>query len=102
MVFESVVERLLKSYLGKYVDGLDAESLSVGVWTGDLSLEGLTLKSGALDELRLPVNITRGFLQSLKVQLPGWTPSALSSEPVQITLDGLYIIVGPQITEGKG
>eukprot|EP01083_Nonionella_stella_P297244 1009571_1 len=99
MVFESFVERLLKIYLGKYVDGLDVDSLSVGVWSGDLSLEGLTLKPGALDELRLPVNVSRGFLQSLTVQLPGWTPAKLSSEPVQITLDGLYIIASPQISE---
>lgn len=34
-MFEKVIENLLQSILGDYVEGLDAQTLKVGIWSGD-------------------------------------------------------------------
>jgi vacuolar protein sorting-associated protein 13A/C len=47
-MFEAQVAYYLNRYLGKYLYGLDAESLRVSVWKGDVELRGLTLRPEAL------------------------------------------------------
>ena len=48
---------VLNRYLGGYVDGVNPQQLRVGVWQGDVQLEGLALKRDALRELNLPLDI---------------------------------------------
>jgi hypothetical protein len=60
---------LLQRYLGKYVYGLDAESLRISVWRGDVELSNLRLKPEALDELNLPVTVKSGLLGRLRLKV---------------------------------
>lgn len=55
---------------GKYLNGLDAESLRISVWKGDVELRNLTLKPEALQDLDLPCTVKAGLLGrlTLKVQ----------------------------------
>ncbi|KXZ49125.1 hypothetical protein GPECTOR_23g54 [Gonium pectorale] len=92
-MFEAQVAFLLNKYLGRYVSGLDAESLRISVWRGDLQLRGLALKPGALDDLCLPVEVLSGVLGRLTLKVP-W--SALGKQPVVLELDGLYALARPR------
>lgn len=60
---------LLQRYLGKYVYGLDAESLRISVWRGDVELSNLRLKPEALDELNLPITVKSGLLGRLRLKV---------------------------------
>ncbi len=40
-MFEAQVAYYLNLYLGKYVEGLDADSLKISVWKGDVELRNL-------------------------------------------------------------
>lgn len=60
---------LLHRYLGKYVYGLDAESLRISVWRGDVELSNLRLKPEALDELNLPITVKSGLLGRLTLKV---------------------------------
>jgi hypothetical protein len=60
---------LLQRYLGKYVYGLDAESLRISVWNGDVQLSNLRLKPEALDELNLPITVKSGLLGRLRLKV---------------------------------
>lgn len=59
---------LLQRYLGKYVYGLDAESLRISVWRGDVELRNLRLKPEALEELNLPITVKSGLLGRLTLK----------------------------------
>ena len=50
----------LTSVFGKYVDGLDDESLQVGVWSGKIELADVKLRKEAIDKLRLPLLVIQG------------------------------------------
>jgi vacuolar protein sorting-associated protein 13A/C len=48
MVFESVVAYFLDKYLSSYIENFDSSKLKIGIWSGDVVLDNLYLKSNAL------------------------------------------------------
>jgi vacuolar protein sorting-associated protein 13A/C len=68
-MFEAQVVGLLQQFLGKYVFGLDAESLKISVWRGDVELRNLRLKPEALEELQLPITVKSGLLGRLTLKV---------------------------------
>jgi hypothetical protein len=38
-MFEGLLEKILQSRLGQYIDGLDRKNLSMGVWSGNILIE---------------------------------------------------------------
>eukprot|EP00798_Chlamydomonas_sp_ICE-L_P025163 gene25163-10794_t len=92
-MFEAQVAFYLNKYLGRYLDGLDAESLRISVWKGDVSLTNLALKPEALADLELPITVRAGLLGRLTLKVP-W--NKLGREPVIVEFDGLYILAGPR------
>lgn len=41
-----ILMRVLSTYLGQFVEGLDSENLQVAVWNGKIDLHNLALKDG--------------------------------------------------------
>lgn len=68
-MFEAQVAFYLNQYLGKYLTGLDAESLKISVWAGDVQLSNLSLKPEALADLELPVTVKAGLLGKLTLKV---------------------------------
>lgn len=89
---KSLLLNVLVEVLGNYVEGLTRENLKVGVWSGKLEFQNLNLKDSALDQLNLPIQVKKGSLKSLKVKVP-WTN--LESKPVEVFIDGLYLLAAP-------
>eukprot|EP00808_Paulinella_micropora_P000973 g79679.t1 len=89
MVLESLVTSLLNKYLGMYIEGLDPEQLQMNVWSGNVDLKNLKLKSSCLDQLHLPIKVKLGYVGRLHLSL-NWRK--LSSEPVQIELEDVYLV----------
>ena len=48
MVFESIVAYFLDKYLSSYIENFDSSKLKIGIWSGDVVLENLYLKTNAL------------------------------------------------------
>jgi vacuolar protein sorting-associated protein 13A/C len=90
---KSLLLNILVDVLGKYVEGLTAENLKLGVWSGKIEFYNLKLRDSALDELNLPIQVRKGSLKTLKVKVP-WT--SLESKPVEVLIDGLYLLASPQ------
>lgn len=84
--------QILESQLGKYVDGLSSDSLQVGIWSGELVLQNLSLKPHALAELELPVTVIKGTIRRIHIVVP-W--NQLGSASVQISIEGIYALVVP-------
>jgi vacuolar protein sorting-associated protein 13A/C len=95
-MFERILERILLAKIGKYIIGLDREQLKVAVWEGDIILENVYLKSDIFQMWQLPLVLKYGKITRLFVKIP-W--SRLASEPVEIILEGLYMVISPQQKE---
>jgi vacuolar protein sorting-associated protein 13A/C len=95
--FEGMLERiaatLLSKYLGEYVKGLERDNLHLNVIGGDVVLEHLELKTEALANLELPIEIKRGFLGRLALTLP-W--KSLGSTPAIAKIHELFVVIGPK------
>ena len=91
-MLESLLEKILISRLGKYIAGLEKEHLSVAIWKGQILLENAYIRPEALARFRLPLRLALGKISSLRVTIP-WRK--LASRPVEIELNGLYIVLTP-------
>jgi hypothetical protein len=91
---------MLKSYLlaklsdlfGQYVDGIDDESLEVGVWSGKIQLKDVKLRKEAMDKLRLPLAVRGGYLRQLDVE---WSWTGIGSTPVKVKVDTVNLLLCP-------
>ncbi|CAJ1900911.1 unnamed protein product [Cylindrotheca closterium] len=100
---KQALQRVLEYTIGKYVNGLDAESLNVAIWSGKIALNSVELNVDAVNleldrqaeeapNLALPFKVVSGGFTSFHVEVP-W--SHLASSPVILRLSGLSIIVEP-------
>ena len=55
-------------------------------------MDNLSLKKDALEELHLPITVTRGFVGKIHVTIP-WT--ALDSKPLQVMIENVYLQASP-------
>ncbi|KAI1730781.1 repeating coiled region of VPS13 domain-containing protein [Ditylenchus destructor] len=92
MVFEGILADVLNRFLGDFVENLDPSKLSVGIWGGDVKLDGLRVKDTAMDFLDLPVKLKYGSLDKLVLKIP-W--KNLYTEPVLANIEGLNLIIVP-------
>ncbi|KAG0682611.1 hypothetical protein C6P40_000285 [Pichia californica] len=89
-MLESLVANILNRTLGSYVENFDPNQLNIGIWSGDVTLSNLKLKSESLDKLELPLILNSGHLGTLTMQIP-W--SNLKSKPVKILIQDVYLLV---------
>lgn len=97
-MLEGIIADVLVRVLGSYVDGLNRESIRVGVWRGDLELNNLRIRPDALAilfetlGLDLPVTVTAGYIGHLRLEVP-W--KALRSSPVRIFMRDVNVVASP-------
>ena len=84
MSVKKLLYGVLQDALGDYIEGLQPESLKLGLWSGKIELQDLRVNTKAVDELSLPVRIETGTVGKLSVAIP-W--SSLGSTPVRIAID---------------
>ncbi|XP_050428442.1 intermembrane lipid transfer protein VPS13A-like isoform X2 [Adelges cooleyi] len=90
-MFEGIVASLLNRYLGKYIEDLDLENLNVGIFSGNVLLSNLKLKTEALYELGFPIEVKAGSVGKFNINIP-W--NGLSNQPIVIKIEEILIITG--------
>ena len=56
-MFETILEKILINYFGKFISGLDKNNLHLGVWKGDVIIENVNLRSEIMDLFDIPLII---------------------------------------------
>ena len=111
-MLERLVAWFCNNYLGKYLENLNTDQLSVALlqgkknvvymhfWlynfklaTGEVELENVPLKRDILDQLGLPLQIHAGFVGKICFQIP---LRKIRSEPWVISFEQLYLVAGPK------
>ncbi|XP_069096842.1 intermembrane lipid transfer protein VPS13D isoform X1 [Pleurodeles waltl] len=91
-MLEGLVAWVLNTYLGKYVNNLNTDQLSVALLKGAVELENLPLKKDALKELELPFEVKAGFIGKITLQIPFYRPHV---DPWVISISKLHVIGAP-------
>ncbi|KAF8254179.1 hypothetical protein K440DRAFT_652243 [Wilcoxina mikolae CBS 423.85] len=60
---------------------------------GDVRLKNLELKKEALDQMKLPLNVSEGHLGQLTLQIP-W--SNLKGRPVKVLIEDVFLLAAPR------
>uniref|UniRef100_A0A8C6W485 Vacuolar protein sorting 13D n=1 Tax=Nannospalax galili TaxID=1026970 RepID=A0A8C6W485_NANGA len=92
-MLEGLVAWVLNTYLGKYVNNLNTDQLSVALLKGAVELENLPLKKGALKELELPFEVKAGVIGKVTLQIPFYRPHV---DPWVISISSLHLIGAPE------
>ena len=69
-LLQSAVAEVLQKVLGAFIKGIDAEGLNLGLWNGDVKLQGLELNTAAFEALRLPVRVVGGKVGEVHCKVP--------------------------------
>nr|XP_006005250.1 PREDICTED: vacuolar protein sorting-associated protein 13D [Latimeria chalumnae] len=91
-MLEGLAAWVLNNYLGKYVNNLNTDQLSIALLKGAVELENLPLKKDALKELDLPFEVKTGFIGKVTLQIPFYRPHI---EPWVISISRLHLIGAP-------
>ncbi|CAD8058857.1 unnamed protein product [Paramecium sonneborni] len=89
-MFESLLEKVLNSVLGQFIEGFDAQNLHIGIWSGEVIISNVSLKAEIIKMLELPIRLCFSHIGKLKLNVP-W--KSLTSSPVEVMLTDLYIII---------
>lgn len=92
-MFESLLEQILQKFLGQFVQGLNSQNLKLGVWSGNVVIENVSIKPEVLEMFEIPIALKFSSIGKLSLQVP-W--SSLSSSPVEVVLEKVFIIIGPK------
>ncbi|KAI6653552.1 vacuolar protein sorting-associated protein 13D [Oopsacas minuta] len=92
-MLESVIAYILRSYLGEYLENVATDQLSFLLLSGCVEIENLPVKTDGIRKLRLPIGIKGGFVSKLKLKIP---LSAMKSQPWEVVIQGLYVIIEPE------
>ncbi|XP_077106391.1 intermembrane lipid transfer protein VPS13D isoform X2 [Ranitomeya variabilis] len=95
-MLEGLVAWVLNTYLGKYVNNLNTDQLSVALLKGAVELENLPLKKDALKELELPFEVKAGFIGKIRIQIPFYRPHL---DPWVISISRLHLVGSPDKQE---
>ena len=95
-MFESTVSDLLAKYLGKFIEGLNSETLSIAIWTGEVALNNLKLKRDLFSEFDVPLIIKNSTIGKLQISIP-WRN--ILSGKIVIKLTNLSVLIIPEIVE---
>jgi vacuolar protein sorting-associated protein 13A/C len=91
-MFEKYLEQILKKQLGKFVSGFDSGNLSLGVWSGNIVIENVSIKPEVFQTMELPVELVYSYVGRLQIKVP-W--ARLTTQPIEVVLDKVYMVVRP-------
>ena len=92
-MFEKLLEKILSRIMGEYVEGISKDQMKVGIWSGNVDISNLRIKSSVVSQLNVPFELKFGMIDNIKMKIP-W--QHLSSAPVVVNLKGLYLLLVPK------
>ena len=83
-MLEGLATWFLNNYLGKYLENLNTDQLSIALLQGEVELENVPLRRDALRVGETAVDVRSGLVGRIKLKIP---VSRLRSEPWSIVME---------------
>ena len=91
-MFEAILEKILVNNVGPYINGIDKKNLKVGIWSGDVVISNISIKSEIIKMLGLPFVMKYSFVGKLTLKV-SW--KSIASRPVELNIEDVFIILQP-------
>ena len=82
----TILAPVLSRLFSRYVDGISAETLRIGLLSRKLTLSNFTVNVDALDELALPCRVVRVRVDALDLKY-----AVFGRDPLRATIEGVEI-----------
>ncbi|CAM9113551.1 unnamed protein product, partial [Scytosiphon promiscuus] len=86
------IPQWLAGQLSEYVDNVDFDSLRAGLWSGDLILRNLQVRTDVSRKLHLPIVLKQGSVELVRIQVPWKT---FASGRASLHVSGLTLVLEP-------
>lgn len=80
---------ILSTVLSKYIEEIATDQLNIAIFSGETSLDNLTLRSDALTSMNLPFTIIRGTVGSIKISR---SLCSMLVSPFTLEISDVYIL----------
>lgn len=90
-MFEKILEKVLINYFGRFLSGLDKNNLKLGIWSGNVCIENVTLKNEAIDILELPIKLKQSKIGKMYFKIPWKSLSSYIIINIKISFYKLYL-----------
>ena len=90
------VASVLNRVLGDWIENLNSDNLNLSIFSGQILLQDLRLKTSAFHNLGLPFHLEYGHVGKIYANIP-WT--ALSTSPLRVLIEDIHIFLNPLPTE---
>ena len=89
-MLESILEKVLSKVLGQYISGIDSKNLNIGIMSGNVVIEKVSIRPEVLEMFELPISLLFSSIGKLSLSVP-WR--SIGSSPVEMTLENLFIVI---------
>ncbi|EAS01215.2 PH domain protein (macronuclear) [Tetrahymena thermophila SB210] len=89
----NIIEKILKSYLGQYLDGIERKYIHVGMFSGKFKVENVRIKQELIDLLEWPIKLQFSFVETFEVN---FQITNFRSKPFRIEMSNIFMMVQPK------
>ena len=89
-MLEALLEKLIRNHIQPYISGLDSKKLNLGLWSGTIVAENISLNPNIIKMLGFPFSIVHSLIGQMVIKIP-W--KSIASSPVEITLDRFFLVM---------
>ncbi|KAH8584551.1 VPS13p like involved in vacuolar sorting [Cryptosporidium sp. chipmunk genotype I] len=89
------VSKWATTFIGKYLENVSEDSFELGLNSGKLQLRNVKIKEGFLEQLRLPIRVKYGCIETINISIPYSNilrPG--SSSPLVVEIDDVNLYAG--------
>jgi hypothetical protein len=92
-MLESLLEKVLNSILGTYVEKFKSDQIHLAIMSGTVDIEDIQIKKDLMAQLGYPFKLVHGTIGRIKLQIP-WRN--LLQAPVEVLIEGVKIELEPE------
>lgn len=88
MIIKKLVSPILSNLLSKYIENINLNELKLSLFSGNLSLDNLSIKANCLFEHQIPIKIIHGTIKRIRCSIPYVN---LKTNPSIFEIENLFI-----------
>lgn len=89
-MLEKILSDLLNTHLGKFIENIDRKQIGATIFSGNLELKNMKLKSTIFDDSPLPFSLMYGQVGRIFIKVPLWD---MFKTPLEIQIEDIVGLV---------
>ena len=69
-MLQKILEKVLDNHFGRFLNGLDKNNIKLGIWSGNIDIQNVSLKPEAIEMLQLPIKLKHSKIGKMHFNIP--------------------------------